>query len=114
MVPSRWSESLKRLSESPGMPYTRRTPARFNVSTIKSDTVNDTLHPSGRQNSWADSACAVLAVDASTVEREMLALPEGVSASSLRRRTHVLSLVLTPCRPPEGGGDRDIRKSCRD
>ena len=43
MVPSRWSESVKPLSESPGMPYTRRTPALLRDSTIKSDTVNDTV-----------------------------------------------------------------------
>src|SRR5918911_1287299 len=42
IVPSRCNESVKPFSESPGMPYTRRTPARLRVSTIKSDTVNDT------------------------------------------------------------------------
>ncbi|GHJ43615.1 hypothetical protein Cs7R123_09570 [Catellatospora sp. TT07R-123] len=48
-MPSRRSASVSPFSESPGTPYTRRTPDAFNVATIRSATVRAMGRPpSGR------------------------------------------------------------------
>jgi hypothetical protein len=39
MLPSRRSASVNPFSESPGMPYTRRTPDAFKIDTITSATL---------------------------------------------------------------------------